>query len=185
MLRNPGAEAIQMPPKISQAKLRKFYTLAEARSIRGPFVYGLHDGQKVFYVGKTIDAERRFAGYAPAKSAPIQLLRAIRRAGAALSVVILEHNPPDLAEAEKRHMAARADDLVNQVSCVGRMKALVTKRSADAILRTHLATCPYCDGENYSDGEHKCYVHHLEILTPRANPEMQGILRDMGVIRGE
>lgn len=172
-----------MAKRLSASKLSKYYTLEEARSIPGPFVYGLHNGEKVFYVGRTIDARRRFTCYAPPKTAPLPLLRAIKFAGDALSVVILEHNPPDLIEAEKRHIASRAGELVNRMDTPTRMRASVTGKVANEMVRTQLATCPGCGGENFVNGKHKCHGR-LDVLTPRANPEMQGILRQMGIIRG-
>lgn len=172
------------PKKLSAAKLKKRYTLDEARSIPGPFVYGLHNGLHVFYIGKTIDAYGRFTAHKNRiKKTPIELLRAMRDAGASLRVVILEHNPPNLVEAEKAYIAFHADNLVNRAACTGRMRARFSEdRLCAAALATELVSCPHCGGENVADGKHNCRSE-VSILTPRANERMQNLLRASGFLR--
>lgn len=97
-------------------KVGTSYALADAALFRGPLVYGLYGGDGVvFYVGQTIDAPGRFKKYAdrPETEKNVEKRRLIREAGDEMRVVVLEHNPVDLLDAERRHIAAHVRTAVN------------------------------------------------------------------------
>lgn len=156
------------PTRILKSGPDRFYTLAEARDIRGPIIYGLHDGRKIFYVGRTLNPKDRFYRYAPAKTSPLALLRAIRDAGDQLRIVVLERDPADLDAAEKRFIGIFAEQLVNRAGSPLGMMAAVNKKMGTAILADQLAQCPKCGGDNYERGQHKCYFRSIPVLQPKA-----------------
>jgi hypothetical protein len=104
------------PPKkatIAPPDLDREYTLSEAKKIPGSLIYGLRDGDGVFYIGKTTNAKSRFSSYANPAKVQLNLQKRLARAGDDLRVVILEHNPADLGRAEREWIEARGDQLVN------------------------------------------------------------------------
>jgi hypothetical protein len=169
------------PKTISKAKLHRLYTLEEARSIKGPFVYGLSDGTGMFYVGKTIDAGRRFYRYA--RHAAPRLQRRLKEAGEDVRVSILRHNPPDLAASERHFIGIYASDLVNTQGNDRFRTAKMPLAMKNAALRTQLSRCMGCGSTKPHTEDDPCRHARVELLNPLANAAAQETLHAAGVIR--
>lgn len=79
----------------------------------GRFVYGLWDGDVLFYIGKTVDAKHRFGRDYIEKHSNLHLRRRIREAGNNLRVSILVANPDDLDAAEQAAITRLMPQLTN------------------------------------------------------------------------
>lgn len=183
---NRHTGAMAKPKKLSVAKLRRLYTLEEARSIKGPFVYGLTDDVGVFYVGKTIDAENRFYAYLPhrrRKLAP-RLQRRLRDALGEVMVTILEHNPVNLDYAERRWIGELGAQLINAQGSFRHMTAKLPQKQKSRALAAQMARCAICGSTGVEDsGYHACLNDLTEIINPLANSAMQMVLIMGGINR--
>lgn len=93
-------------------------TVAEARRISVPIVYGLVDDRGLFYVGRTKRADQRFDQHLRGQTANRGLLGRIKIAGDSLRIQVLHWNPPDLSAAECAEIMSRTG-LVNLVGREG------------------------------------------------------------------
>ncbi len=94
-------------------------SLAQARAQRGAFIYGLYDGDTLFYIGQTIIPKERFNPESPAFQRGDHIMARIRSAGDNLKVVVIErmmagYTPAMLLEAERQHIEAGCLELVNK-----------------------------------------------------------------------
>jgi hypothetical protein len=169
--------------RLAKAKLLRLYTFEDARRIKGPFVYGLSDGDGIFYVGKTVDANRRFYSYTkPSKCSP-RLQRRIRDALGPVMVSILEHNPRDLDAAERKYIAMYAPNLVNQSGSIRYMSASMRLTDKNSALRTQLSRCSGCGSTKAHTKDDPCKHSRVEIINPLANELAQEMLITAGLIR--
>jgi hypothetical protein len=90
-------------------------TIQQAQRLKGRFVYGLADGDGIFYVGQTRNPARRFEAHGGRRTNNTALRDRLGGAGADLRVVILRRNPGDLNAAEREEIRARSGTLVNLV----------------------------------------------------------------------
>lgn len=169
------------PRTISKAKLHRLYTLEEARSIKGPFVYGLSDGTGIFYVGKTIDADRRFYRYA--RHAAPRLQMRLKEAGEDVRVSILRHNPPDLAASERHFIGLHASNLVNMQGSNRFLTSKMPLAMKNSALRTQLSRCAGCGSTKPHTKKDPCWESPVELLNPLANAAAQDMLYFTGIIR--
>ncbi len=97
------------------------YSIEEIRKYRGSIVYALSHKNEIFYIGKTIDASRRFdkRGLSFRHKHTPALQHRIRLAGPDIRVHVLFHMIPgttseDLVWAEKAQIEAYAFQIVNR-----------------------------------------------------------------------
>lgn len=90
-------------------------TLKEAKHLTGPLVYGLLDGEIIFYIGQTRSPRRRFQAHAERRSDNPRLRERLTDVGAAVRVVVLADRPADLNAAERTAIAAHEATIVNLV----------------------------------------------------------------------
>lgn len=171
---------MEKPRTIPKAKLHRLYTLDEARLIKGPFVYALSDDE-IFYIGKTIDAERRFYRYA--RHAAPRLQKRLKQAGGDVRLSILRHNPPDLLASERHFIALHAPTLVNVHGSERLMTAKMSVRVKNSALRTQLSRCVGCESTKPHTKDDPCRDSPVEILNPLANDVGQALLSVGGLIR--
>lgn len=82
-------------------------SIAEAKRWPNPCVYGLTDGDEIFYVGMTERPKYRFGIHKRNTGENPILKRKIAEVGDALCVVILHDNPRDIRSAETREIMSR------------------------------------------------------------------------------
>lgn len=118
-------------------------TVEQASRIGLPIVYGLHDMDGLFYVGKTTSPRVRFKSHSRAAGHNnLHLARRINQAGDGLRIEVIALMPRDLAKAETDAILANADKLVNKVW--NPYRACIQVPYADAYAAR--VNCPICDG---------------------------------------
>lgn len=175
------AAAMEKLKTISKAKLIRLYTLDEARSIKGPFIYALSDLGGIFYVGKTIDANKRFYRYA--RHAAPRLQRRLKESGDEVRLTILRHNPPDLKESERHFIGLHSPNLVNIQGSERLMTAKMPLAMKNSALRTQLSRCAGCGSTKAHTKNDPCAESPVELLNPLANTAAQDFLFEAGMIR--
>lgn len=161
-------------------KVHSEHTFESARRLRGPFVYGLVDGDGLFYIGKTIDAAQRFYRYHRQTSNP-KLRRRLKDSGDAVRVIVLEHNPIDLSLAERRHIEANRDRVLNISFNERRMRSKLELKLTPG--QKDMVSCAICEGRNFFNGKHRCKGEQVEVLNPVAPPIIQAIMVEAGILR--
>lgn len=98
---------IGRPSKYDPAYCEGVMTPKAAKKVKGRLVYGLCDlDGTVFYVGKTINAEKRIASHAEGRNSNPKMVDRLRMRSD-WGVLILRENPDDLDAAEREEIRAR------------------------------------------------------------------------------
>lgn len=91
------------------------FSLQEAASLRGRFVYAFRDDADIFYVGKTTNPGMRFKDASKSYSKNIHLLKRLRESSGQVRVLVLDRGPENLEAAEEAAITKYASTLVNKV----------------------------------------------------------------------
>ena len=93
---------------------RKTLTVAEARSIDVPVVYGLSNSDRgIFYVGQTVNIANRMRGYTNPANCHNKELADYLVQNPEFVIEILEYNPVDLTASEYDHIQQRIGGIFN------------------------------------------------------------------------